>query len=159
RLSLSLGYQFSRLSSTIAPYFANHRNVSGEAGITGNNQEAANWGPPNLNFSNGIASLGDVQRSLLRNQTGAVSAAGFWNRGRHSLSFGGDFRRQQSNPISQQDPRGSFTFTGASTSNGVLGAGSDFAGFLFGVPDTSTIAFGNADKYFRSNAYDAYVSD
>ena len=54
--------------------------------------------------------------------------------------------------LSQQDPRGTFTFTGAA-------AGSDFAGFLFGVPDTASIAFGNADKYFRANSWDAYVSD
>src|SRR5207302_481070 len=53
---------------------------------------------------------------------------------------------------SQQDPRGAFTFTGAAT-------GSDFAGFLLGIPDTSSIAFGNADKYFRASAFDAYITD
>ncbi len=87
-----------------------------------------------------------------------------WNRARHNISFGGDFRRQQFNYLSQQDPRGDFTFTGASTQatvNGVpvAGTGSDFAGFLLGIPDTSSIAFGNADKYFRASSYDAYVSD
>ena len=65
---------------------------------------------------------------------------------------GFDFHRQQWNILSQQDPRGTFTFTGAA-------AGSDLAGFLFGVPDTASIAFGNADKYFRANSWDAYVSD
>src|SRR5205085_6408950 len=47
------------------------------------------------------------------------------------------------------------------TANGlpVPGTGSDFAGFLLGIPDTSSIAFGNADKYFRSSAYDAYITD
>ena len=29
---------------------------------------------------------------------------------------------------------------------------SDFADFLLGIPDTSSIAFGNADKYFRDSA-------
>ncbi|MDR5728378.1 MAG: TonB-dependent receptor, partial [Terriglobia bacterium] len=37
--------------------------------------------------------------------------------------------------------------------------GSDFADFLLGIPDTSSIAFGNADKYFRESVYDAYVTD
>ena len=32
-------------------------NVSGDAGITGNNQEPVNWGPPSLSFSSGIAGL------------------------------------------------------------------------------------------------------
>ncbi len=30
---------------------------------------------------------------------------------------------------------------------------------MIGVPDTSSIAFGNADKYFRQPVYDAYVTD
>ena len=37
--------------------------------------------------------------------------------------------------------------------------GNDFADFLLGVPDTSAIAFGNADKYFRAASYDAYFTD
>jgi hypothetical protein len=30
---------------------------------------------------------------------------------------------------------------------------------LLGIPDTSAIAYGNADKYFRQSAYDAYLTD
>jgi len=80
------------------------------------------------------------------------------------VSFGGDLRKQQFNLLSQQDPRGSFTFTGASTQGVVNGqpllqSGSALAGFLIGVPDTSSIAFGNADKYLRAGSYDAYITD
>ncbi|HEY3938870.1 MAG TPA: carboxypeptidase regulatory-like domain-containing protein [Bryobacteraceae bacterium] len=151
-LFLNLGYQFSRLSTRTAPFFENRDNVSGQAGITGNDQNPLNWGPPSLTFSSGIAPLTDGLPSYDRNQTGALSYSMLWNRGRHNLTFGADFRRQQFNYLSQQDPRGSFTFTGAA-------AGSDFAGFLLGVPDTSSIAFGNADKYFRASAYDVYFTD
>ena len=52
----------------------------------------------------------------------------------------------------QQDPRGTFGFTGAAT-------GLDFADFLLGLPQTSTIGFGNPDKYFRGHSYAAYVTD
>ncbi len=164
RLFGNLGYQFSRLSARTVPYFANRQNVSGDAGIQGNNQEPVNWGPPGLNFAGGIAVLSDARPSSTHNQTSAVSYSMLWSRARHNVSFGGDFRRQQFNYMSQQDPRGDFTFTGASTQatvNGVpvAGTGSDFAGFLLGIPDTSSIAFGNADKYFRASAYDAYVND
>src|SRR5579872_5209534 len=31
--------------------------------------------------------------------------------------------------------------------------------FLLGIPDTSAVAFGNPDKYFRQPAYDLYVND
>ncbi|HLJ18159.1 MAG TPA: carboxypeptidase regulatory-like domain-containing protein [Bryobacteraceae bacterium] len=152
RVFMNSGYQFSRFSSGTVPYFANRQNLSGEAGITGNNQDPRNWGPPSLTFSSGIAGLSDAQSSSDHNQTSGVSDSILWNRGRHNITFGGDFRRQQFNYLSQQDPRGSFTFTGGAS-------GSDFADFMLGIPDTSSIAFGNADKYFRSSMYDAYITD
>jgi len=55
-----------------------------------------------------------------------------------------------------------FTFTGAATQGSAHGAavgGDDFADFMLGIPDTSSIAFGNADKYFRESVYDAYLTD
>ena len=96
--------------------------------------------------------MSDAQFSFNRNQTNTVSYSSFWNHGRHNLTFGGDIRRQLFNILSQQDPRGTFTFTGAA-------AGVDFAGFLLGIPDASEIAFGNADKYFRQTVFDSFVQD
>jgi hypothetical protein len=152
RLIMNLGYEFSRLSTHVVPYFENRENVSGNAGISGNNQDPVNWGPPGLTFSSGISALSDGLPSSNHNQTGAVSYAMLWSHNGHNITFGGDYRRQQFNYLSQQNPRGGFTFTGAA-------AGSDFGGFLLGIPDTSAIAFGNADKYFRDSLYDAYISD
>ncbi len=152
RWFLNLGVQFSRLATHVTSNFENRQNVSGQAGITGNDQDPMNWGPPALIFSSGIAGLSDSQASFDRNQTSGVSYSMLWNRGAHNVMFGGDFRRREFNYLSQQDPRGTFTFTGAAT-------GSDFADFLLGVPDTSSLAFGNADKYFRESVYDAYITD
>lgn len=153
QLFLTTGYRFSRLRTQVVPNFANRINVSGEAGITGNNQDPDNWGPPTLVFSSGIASLSDAQSSFDRNETNSVTSSLAWNRGRHNVTLGGDFRRQEFNYLSQQNPRGTFTFTGIAS--GV----SDFADFLHGIPDTSAIAYGNADKYLRQSAYDAYLTD
>jgi hypothetical protein len=152
RLIMNLGYEFSRLSTHLVPYFENRENVSGNAGISGNNQDPVNWGPPGLTFSSGISALSDGLPSSNHNQTGAVSYAMLWSHNGHNITFGGDYRRQQFNYLSQQNPRGDFTFTGAAE-------GSDFGGFLLGIPNTSAIAFGNADKYFRDSLYDAYVAD
>jgi len=159
RAFLTLGVQYSRMAARATPFFANRENISGEAGITGNNQEPVNWGPPSLTFTSGIAGLSDVQRSFTRSQTAGTSASLFWVHGSHNVTGGADFRRQQFNLLSQQDPRGSFTFTGAATGGAALGNGLDFADFLLGIPDTSSIAFGNADKYLRSASYDAYITD
>ncbi len=151
-LFMNAGYQFSRLSTRGTSYFENRENVSGNAGIAGNDQAPVNWGPPSLSFSSGIAGLSDGLPSSNHNQTGAVSDSMLWHRGRHNITFGGDFRRQQFNYLSQENPRGAFGFTG-------VASGSDFADFLLGVPDTGSIAFGNADKYFRESVYDAYLTD
>lgn len=164
RVFSNLRLDYSRSSTRNTPYFANLRNISGEAAITGNNQEPVNWGPPTLSFSGGIEALSDGQASFIRNQTAGVGGSIFWNHRSHNFQAGADARRQQFNAISQQNARGTFGFTGADTqviSNGVgvPGTGSDFADFLLGVPDTSAIAFGNADKYFRAGMYDGYFTD
>jgi len=158
RTAIILGYQFSRLSSTVIPFWQNRENISGEAGITGNNQDAINWGPPTLSFVS-VSSLTDAQSSFNRNRTDGVSLSATWNRSPHNVTMGVDFRRQEFNDLFQQDPRGTFSFTGAATQGTAAGSGSDFADFLIGVPDASSIAFGNADKYLRQNVYDAYFTD
>jgi hypothetical protein len=150
---VNTGYQFSRLRTLVIPYFANRSNVSLAAGVTGNDQDPSDWGPPTLTFSSGLASLNDANSSFDRNRTDGVSGSAEYYRGRHNITVGGDFRRQEFNYLSQQNPRGNFAFTGAAT--GV----SDFADFLEGIPDTSQIAYGNADKYFRQSVYDAYAND
>ena len=164
RVFQTLGYTFSRFDLRTVAFFENRQNVSGDAGIAGNNQDPVNWGPPNLVFAGGTAGLTDATPSLVRNQTNGISYSMLLSRSGHNITFGGDLRRQQFNVLGQQNPRGTFTFTGQATQrdasgNLVPGAGSALAGFLFGVPDTSAVAFGNADKYFRSWFDDAYITD
>ena len=152
RMFITTGVNYSRQAVRLTPFFAFRENVSGIVGVNGNNQDPANWGPPSLSFASGFSGLSDQQRSFTRNQTAGFSENIFWNHGSHNVTGGGDLRRQEFNPLSQQNPRGSFQFTGQTTGN-------DFAGFLLGVPDGSSIAYGNADKYFRAGSYDAYVTD
>ncbi len=162
-LFMTTGYTFSRYRTETTPNFANRINVSGpnDANIAGNDQTPSNWGPPRLGFSSGIAGLSDGNSAFNRNETNGVSlGAGIYER-RHNISAGGDFRRQQYNDFFEQNPRGSFSFTGAATASSAESAttGSDLADFLIGIPDTSSIAFGNAGKYFREPVYDAYFTD
>ena len=147
-----LTYRFSRSRNEVTPFFENRTNVAGDAGLTGVNQDAANWGPPTLVFSSGIASLTDAQSQFNRNETNSIGGNVQWYLGRHSITAGGDFRRQEFNYFSQQNPRGTFTFTGQAY-------GSDFADFLHGVPDTASIVYGNPDKYLRESVYDVYATD
>ncbi len=145
-------YQFTRTASETVPQFSGRVNVSGLAGIAGNNQEPVNWGPPTLSFASGVAGLftGQYADSTLHAHEGSAQIA--MNRGRHNLTYGGGVRRTRFDIVSQQNARGAFGFTGGAT-------GSDLADFLLGLPQTSAIAFGNADKRLRGNGLDTFVQD
>jgi hypothetical protein len=151
-LSLRLRYQFTHLANTVTPYFTNRTNVSGEAGIVGNDQDPINWGAPRLLFSSGVAGLGSAQAASNGNTTHGTGAEILSARGRHNITMGGDVRLQRWSILSQQDARGAFSFSGSAT-------GLDLADFMLGLPHSSSIAFGNADKDFTAPAYDAYVTD
>jgi carboxypeptidase family protein len=79
-------YSYNRQTNSTTPFFANRINVSGEAGITGNNQNAPNWGPPGLSFANSIAGLSDAQFSLNRTQSHTFGATSSRTRGRHNMT-------------------------------------------------------------------------
>ena len=117
---MNLGYQFSRLSSRVTLFFEDRENVSGKAGIAGNNQDPPELGPaePQLRRAASPASPTGKAPSIGTRRRASYSM--LWNRRAHNVTFGADFRRQQFNYLAQQDPRGTFTFTG-------LRPGSDFA--------------------------------
>ena len=155
----TLGYNFSRQRIEVVPHFAYVSNISGNAGITGNDQDPREWGPPSLAFSS-ITGLSDGNSQFNRNRTDQVLVQISTTRGRHTIQAGGDLRWQQYNILQQQNPRGNFTFTGAATSGTASpSSGSDLADFLLGFPDTSALAYGNADKYLRQTVSDVYVND
>ena len=112
----------------------------------------SNWGPPALDVCERVGR--SKQRPICRERHFDTC------RGleiiktipRHTFTMGATFEPQHVNVVSQQDARGTFSFTGAAS-------GSDLADFLLGIPATSSIAFGNADKRLRARNADAYISD
>ena len=131
--------------------------------MPGTSQNPMNWGPPNLSFTN-YAGLTDGNSSLNRNQTSSAGDSLIWVHGLHNFAFGGDYRRQQFNQFADTNGRGTYTFNGSATSyimNGVAqsGTGYDLTDFLLGMPTTSSIRYGNPDKYFRGSGYGFYVND
>ncbi|HEV2680077.1 MAG TPA: hypothetical protein VGV14_06230, partial [Rhodanobacter sp.] len=166
RFRNTLSYSFSRSRSQAVPFFANKNNIEGAAGIMGTDtSDPKYWGPPNLNFGS-VSGLSDGIYSYNRSETNSVREALTWNHMRHNVDFGGGFNRLEFNYLTQANPDGQLTFTGAATqatvgtgaSSTVVG-GSDLADFLLGLPDTSAIAYGNANKYLRQNTYNLYIND
>jgi hypothetical protein len=163
RLTNNFQYSFSRMRQLSSPYFANRENVAAELKIAGTSQNPMDWGPPSLNFTN-YAGLTDGNASLNRNQTSSAGDNLIWVHGLHDFTFGGDYRRQQFNQFADSNGRGTYTFTGSATSllvDGIAqsGTGYDLADFLLGMPATSSVRYGNPDKYFRGSVYDFFVND
>jgi hypothetical protein len=153
RLIQSASFYFSRSRTQLTPYFASlHQDVARQLGIQGTSSLPLDWGPPNLSFTN-FSGLTDGVASLSRNQDTSFNYGLSVTRAKHMMSFGATYSREQLNPLTDPDGRGSFTFTGAA------GSGYDFADFLLNRPAVASIRFGNADKYFRNGRFSLYAQD
>ena len=163
RFNNSVNITLSRNYSKNNPYFAYLQNIAGlELGIGG--QVPMNYGPPSLSFTN-FGGLSDGTASVSRPQTINISdGITYVVKRRHNLTFGYLYRRLQQNTLSYPNARGSYTFSGLETSeiaNGqpVASTGFDFADFLLGLPQSSSLRLGSNNNYFRGWATSAYAQD
>jgi len=163
RLINNFRFDFNRSSIYTTNLYAFVTNITGELGITGVSQTPFTWGLPNLSFTH-YGGISDINPVNDRNQTWTFSDNMIWSHGKHTVRWGGDFRRIQLNTQTDSNPRGSFVFTGAYTSqfvNGqaVPGTGYDFADFLLGAAQQTSLQYGYDRYYFRGNSWDLYVQD
>jgi hypothetical protein len=155
---------FNRNRTTQNSYFSYGTDVASELGIQGTSQEPINYGPPTISFTN-FASLTDSIPSDSVVQYLTESEAYSWVKHNHTMTFGGDFKRQDRNTNTDQNARGTFTFDGIATSafnssgQPLPNTGLDFADFLLGLPASSSVQFGGDSTYFRQNSYDFYAND
>lgn len=154
---------FNRQRNSLLNPFAFRQDISGQLGIQGVSNDPRDWGLPLVQFTN-FTGLNDAIPSLTRNQTLRVFDFLIWNSGKHNVRLGGEVRRVQLNTLTDPDARGTFTFTGFTTSDfeqgfPVPGTGFDFADFLLGFPQATSVRFGTSSNYFRSWVYSAFVQD
>ncbi|MBS1853441.1 MAG: TonB-dependent receptor [Acidobacteria bacterium] len=162
-------FDFNRNRAHTQNLYAFSQNIAGNLGIGGVSQDPFDWGLPNLSFSN-FGSLSDTNPSLVRNQTYTFSDSLVWTHGKHTLRWGGDFRRIQLNTESSTNARGTFVFTGLNTSsNGASDTGFDLADFLLGLPQQTSLQCNLAgapasdcvagNYHFRGNSWDLFAQD
>jgi hypothetical protein len=155
---------FNRNRTTQDSFFSYGTNVAADLGIQGTSQEPINYGPPNLSFTN-FSGLTDAIPSNAAVQYVQEGDSYMWVKKNHTMTFGGDFKRQDRNTITDQNARGTFSFSGIATSafnssgQPIPNTGLDFADFLLGLPQSSAVQFGGDSTYFRQNAWDAYAND
>ncbi len=160
----NLVVNFNRNTNTTVPFFEGTGNVAAALGIAGTSPDPRNDGPPSLSFTN-FSPLTDASPSRV-----AVTTFGFndniqIHKGKHNWNFGGGITHYLNNTITDQNGRGSFSFSGLSSAgydaNGLPLAktGYDFADFLLGLPETSSIRYGDSAMYYRTNSFNAFVVD
>ena len=165
RFNNSATVTLSRNYSKVTPYFAGSSNIIGALGIVGPSQASINYGPPSLSFTN-FGGLSDGTASVSRPQTiNFTDAITYVIKKHHNMTFGYLYRRLQQNTLAYPNARGSFSFSGLLTSqinaNGqpTANTGFDFADFLLGLPQSSSLRLGDFNNYFRGWATSAYAQD
>lgn len=160
----TLSANFNRQRISHLNPFAFTENIAGDLGIEGISTDPFDWGVPITHFTN-FTALNDTIPSLTRNQTFRIFDILLWNRGKHNVRVGGELRRVEVNTLTDPDARGTFTFSGFTTSDltaaglPVANTGYDFADFLLGLPQTTSVRFGSTANYFRSWVYSGYFQD
>jgi hypothetical protein len=145
--------------------YSNVQNVAGDAGIGGVSGNPFDWGLPGISFTTFAGLTDPVPRREL-DQTFTFSDTLSWSRGKHNWRFGGDYRRILQSFRSAKNAEGSFIFTGFATSQFSGGSGTpaantgyDFADFLLGLPQQSTLQSGTNSYNFRANSFDVFAQD
>jgi hypothetical protein len=156
-----VNYNHNHVSTT--NLFSNVQNVAGDAGIGGVSTNPFDWGLPGISFTSFAGLTGPVPRREL-DQTITFSDTLSWSRGKHNWRFGGDYRRILQSFRSAKNAEGSFVFTGFATSQlasggPVANTGYDFADFLLGLPQQTTLQSGTNSYDFRANSFDVYAQD
>jgi len=169
--TVRVNYNHNHVSTT--NLYSGVTNVAGLAGITGVSPAPFDWGLPGINFTS-FGGLNDPMPRRELDQTYTLTDVVSWNRGKHSMRFGGDYRRILQSFHSARNAEGSFVFTGFATSQYAAGGsvscpgtqpcpvtdtGYDFADFLLGSPQQTSLQFGATAYNFRANAYDFYAQD
>jgi trimeric autotransporter adhesin len=150
---------------------------TGGAGIQGISNDPFDWGLPGISFTS-FGGLSDPIPRRELDQTYTVSETLSWNRGKHNLRFGGDYRRILQSFRSAKNSEGSFVFTGFATSQYIApGIGScpagppgtppcpvkdtgyDFVDFLLGFPQSTSLQSGATAYNFRTNSFDIFAQD
>jgi hypothetical protein len=139
------------------------RDVIKELAIPGlNTPDPITWGIPRITNLVGVSGFGnDSSGPFAINDAVFQLADNFsWIRGKHSLRFGGEVRRDRYNQKGNEFARGSFEFNGQYTANPFTRRGGDStADLLLGVLSRGEAALWLAFAQFRATSMYAYLDD
>jgi hypothetical protein len=156
-----LGY--TSFYNTTGPELAFTRNVVDELKVPGLSPgPAVQWGIPNVSLA-AYSGFGNSSEGPYENNNNSFQIIDnfSWIRGKHSIRFGGEVRRDNYNQVGNQFARGQFTFDGNATQNpqSAGNTGDSFAEFLLGHTYQAEAAVSIADARFRTTGFALYIDD
>jgi len=157
-------FGYNRFYNTNTQENAFVRNVVGEiGGLLGiATPEPVIYGAPSIGIT-GYSGFGDTSLApnITRNHTFQWIDNVSIIKGRHSLRFGGEFRRDRVNQTGNQFPRGSFSFTGLATQNPAAtgNTGNGFADYLLGLNRDASGSLALAIAQLRAPRQYYYIDD
>ena len=169
--NLRVNYNHNHVATT--NLYSGVTNVAGLADINGVSPDPFDWGLPGISFTS-FGGLSDPTPRRELDQTYTLSDTISWNHAKHNFRFGADYRRILQSFHSARNAAGSFVFTGYATSQytaagsapctgpqpcQVTDTGYDFADFLLGFPQQTSLQFGTNSYNFLANSYDFFVQD
>jgi hypothetical protein len=155
-------FGYTRFFNSIGRFLANDRNVVDEIGIPGlKGGPPVQWGIPNVSLIN-YNGFGDDTEGPYANDNNTLQFLDnfSWIHGKHTIRFGGEWRREHFNQVGNQFARGQFTFQPNATQNPVTKTGGNtFAEFLLGdlYQSEAAVAVGNAA--FVRDGWSLFVDD
>ena len=143
-------------------YHAFVRDVATELGIPGlKSINEASWGYPDLGLANGLSGSSEPNPYVTRNHTFQWVDNMSIVRGRHTLKFGAEIRRDRYNELGNSFAHGSFSFSGAATFDPAnrTTTGFSFADFLLGESADSERGLRLSNTMLRATASYLYFQD
>ena len=123
---------------------------SGLQGVTTN---PADMGYPQVSFAGLFSTIGDPTSFVSRDDRSyEIYDNVLYEKGSHSIKFGGYLFHLAFNPVNPTNARGNFAFNGQWSGNAL-------ADFLLGYPSSSQVGIGRADERGRSTWFHAYGQD
>jgi len=161
-------FGYTRFYNSLGTLLAFQRNVVDELNIPGlKGGDPVSWGIPAVGIAN-YTGIGDSTDGPFENKDTTLQFVNNTSiiKGKHSIRFGGEIRRDQYNQVGNQFGRGNFTFAvnptqdpRALTNSSLPIQGDAFASFLLGNVTLTEVAAQIAAAQFRATTFALYLDD
>jgi len=155
-------FGYNRINSHRVPPYAD-TNVAEQAGLLGVPFTPGFGGLPSMCFADyQCIGTNDYLPAIEKQNSFVLNENLIWTRGRHSMKFGVELRREQFTILEDSAPRGDMTFSPDFSSNPGAAPGTapgdDIASFFLGVPDSADIVNIHGPDY-RRNIFAFFAQD